>query len=188
MKPDEQWAQWLPEDPREPVQGKNEEASVIRAVESWAQEPEGHEAFDAGALLRGQRQSTRSHGLRLPLSLAAAALFLFALSQTQFQVQVGALSLNWGSAVTTTAPVTRTVSVPAPEELTAAVEENKATAAQLAQQVQALAERDAALEISFQQAVSVLLENQQVEALARYNDVQQLLQMSQGNATQYQSY
>jgi hypothetical protein len=179
MEPEEHWAKWLPEDPRQPLaQGPEPEAVVVGAVQAWAQTPEEHAPFDVGQMLRRERQTPRLQGWRLPLSLAAAATFIFALSQTQFTLEVGGMKLGWG-----------TVAAPADTgTLAAAVEENRAAAAELAQQVQALAERDTALESGLQQAVAQLLENQQVEALARYNDVQQLLQLSQGGIYPPQTY
>ncbi|MBI4558278.1 MAG: hypothetical protein HY706_11910 [Candidatus Hydrogenedentes bacterium] len=163
--------------------------AVVEGVSRWANEPVPHspatvQVFESetGAAASGFRNERPSPRFRRGWSygVAAAAVLLGLLvSQARFSVSIGDVTFRWRQEVPTTIGTVQREELLALQDRTHRLEE---AANIVAAQIEILAVENAALRDQLQTAAVRLAYNQRAESVARYWDIQGLLQLTSGIA------
>jgi len=165
----------------------------VKEIQSWASEPVSAAPLRMHDILsRAGEPDMKPEKVSSPFmkptrwfwALAAAALILFSLSRISFSVRTEFLSFNWGQKV-------EGEEIRALEEglksLSARVEDYRLTATENQTMIQTLNLRNRLLEDNMRNAVSQIVHNQQIETRTRYNDLQQIMQLTGGGLSPSQT-
>jgi len=165
----------------------------VKDLHSWAQEPVSAASLRMHDILSragepGMKPEKASSPFMKPTrwfwALAAAALLLFSLSRISFSIRTEFLSFSWGQKAGGEEFRTLEENL---KSLSARVEDYRQAAAENQTMIQTLNLRNRLLEDNMRSAVSQIVHNQQIESRTRYNDLQQIMQMTGGGLSSFQS-
>lgn len=153
-----------------------EEAEAVRMlctqVRTWAKEEVDTAPLDLSQVYANdvQHLSLFRRATRSALPWAAAALFVFALSQVSFSVSFGDNVFAWGQQ-----PALETTDTDALIERLHALE---AATTETGEFVEAIAQQTLALQDNLEETATELSIKQEMESIARYRDIERLINMS----------
>ncbi len=148
--------------------------AVCEGVHSWAAESVIGPAMDLHALLaKGQipAQGPRPAWWAKAWPWAVAATFLIAISELSFSVQLGDTTIAWGQ------PAAPAASVPA-DDLLKRLDAIETASLASQQEVATMAARALSIEEEMRDATAELAYNQQLEAEARFRDIERLIALT----------